>query len=879
MITPIALRLATRQWLARPLRPILCSLAIAAAVALIICVGVGMDSLRYTLSAAIGRALGVAEVHIRPSQGGTDARVPQSILDRVRTLPEVDFADGRLHSFASLTKGDDRLLYDVLGIDLDLDEKLRPKTFREGHTLSADPHIAENQILIDSQVADRLSIKLGDKVTYAENETTTHMLEVVGILARPNLDILSKATLYVSLPSLAKDMGISTEYNVIDIKLKESSGIEDFDQYAKTLGSTLGSTYEVSPGTTSKANLSEFTRTLRLLLLLLSTMSAFCSALIIGTTLSVGIQERIRQFGQLRCIGASRGQLALFLLGDGAVMLVIGEGLGLIFGFALSYALIAWFPNFFSAFQLSFVSLGIALFCGGLATLLGALIPIWQVSRISPMAAVTAVAHQTRPSRIFLAAAIGLSCLALQIILWNVFSTREYRFYTYVALGTPLVFVGWCLLAPAMLLFFERIAAQVLGRMLAVRPTLLRHAWSRTPWRAGAMIAALMIGVTLFTTIRARGQSLLASWTAPAHIPDIIAKKYLGGFTDVSLAALGNKHPQLRDIAPFDYFGVTLSDKLFQLGGFLQRGETTFIAVDPNAFTKMVELEYIQGDPATALKQLNDGRHLFVSREFYNVRKLGVGDHINLRGADGKPIEFTIAAVVTSTGVEMVQNFFDLRNSFSERATSSVLGSIADARQYFKLGDPTLFLANVTPETLQPAAMAKLHVDLTDDGLYPFSSVELKTSLIGLISKLINGLSVIGIGALCVASLGVTNMVIASVHAKRFEFGVLRSIGAGRAQLVRLVLAEVTLIGIVAGFLGAAAGLHFAFMASRVDLLLLGFPTNFLAVHPADVFVSILWFIAVAIALTTVLAWLASLAPAIKGVFAAQRTLLASGRT
>ena len=336
MNMPIALRLATRQWFARPLRPILCSLAIAASVALIVCVGVAMDSLRYTLSAAIGRALGVAEVHIRPSQSGTDARVPQAILDRVRALPEVDFAAGRLHSFAALTKGDDHLWYDVLGVDLNLDEKLRPKTFRTGHTFSANPQIAENQILIDSQVAEKLSLKVGDKIAYAENDASTRTLEVVGILARPNLELLSKPTLYVSLPSLAKDMGISGEYNVIDIKLKESSGIEDFDQYAKTLGATLGPMYEVSPGTTSKANLSQFTRTLRLLLLLLSTMSAFCSALIIGTTLSVGIQERVRQFGQLRCIGASRGQLALFLLGDGAVMLVIGETLGLILGFALS---------------------------------------------------------------------------------------------------------------------------------------------------------------------------------------------------------------------------------------------------------------------------------------------------------------------------------------------------------------------------------------------------------------------------------------------------------------------------------------------------------------------------------------------------------------
>ena len=54
MPAPIALRLATRQWAARPLRPILCSIAIAAAVALILCVGVAMDSLKHTIVSSIG---------------------------------------------------------------------------------------------------------------------------------------------------------------------------------------------------------------------------------------------------------------------------------------------------------------------------------------------------------------------------------------------------------------------------------------------------------------------------------------------------------------------------------------------------------------------------------------------------------------------------------------------------------------------------------------------------------------------------------------------------------------------------------------------------------------------------------------------------------
>jgi ABC-type lipoprotein release transport system permease subunit len=266
---PIALRLATRQWLARPLRPILCSLAIAAAVALIICVGVAMDSLRYTISTAIGQVLGVAEVHVRPGQRGTEARVPQEVLDRVRALPEVDFAGGRLHSFAVLTKGEERFWFDVLGIDPQSDERLRPKNYAQGRPLSKDPAQAEKEIVADGAVAEKLGVKLGDYVQYTQNEKTVRSLQLVGILKRPNLEMLAKPTLYVAFSSLVKDMAIPPEYVVLDLKLKDSAGIGDYDAYCKQLEKTLGPSVDVAPGTTSKAKLTELTRTLRLLLLLL----------------------------------------------------------------------------------------------------------------------------------------------------------------------------------------------------------------------------------------------------------------------------------------------------------------------------------------------------------------------------------------------------------------------------------------------------------------------------------------------------------------------------------------------------------------------------------------------------------------------------------
>src|SRR5689334_18360888 len=101
MPIPVAFRLAIRQWLARPLRPVLCSLAIAAAVGLIVCVGAGFDSLRYSLRQGIGQILGVADFYVRNSQKASGSRLPDEILARVRARPDVELASGRMQSHIS----------------------------------------------------------------------------------------------------------------------------------------------------------------------------------------------------------------------------------------------------------------------------------------------------------------------------------------------------------------------------------------------------------------------------------------------------------------------------------------------------------------------------------------------------------------------------------------------------------------------------------------------------------------------------------------------------------------------------------------------------------------------------------------------------------
>ena len=105
------------------------------------------------------------------------------------------------------------------------------------------------------------------------------------------------------------------------------------------------------------------------------------------------------------------------------------------------------------------------------------------------------------------------------------------------------------------------------------------------------------------------------------------------------------------------------------------------------------------------------------------------------------------------------------------------------------------------------------------------------------------------------------------------------SLTEGSSDGERRRIAEVTLIGLVAGVLGACAGLYYAAMAGAVEKMVVGIPNRYLAEDVGTMSWLIGGHLLVAVGLTTLLAWLAAVVPAARGACAAQRVLLAAGRS
>jgi putative ABC transport system permease protein len=130
----------------------------------------------------------------------------------------------------------------------------------------------------------------------------------------------------------------------------------------------------------------------RQLALILGTVSTVVAMLLVGTLLSITVNERLAELATLRALGVSRASVMRTVLLEGLVLVVLGGLAGMALGLVTARVLdriLTSFPGLPAAFSF-FVPRGAALLQAFLLTLvpgaLAALLPAWRAAR-APIAA------------------------------------------------------------------------------------------------------------------------------------------------------------------------------------------------------------------------------------------------------------------------------------------------------------------------------------------------------------------------------------------------------------------------------------------------------------------------------------------------------------
>jgi len=382
--------------------------------------------------------------------------------------------------------------------------------------------------------------------------------------------------------------------------------------------------------------------------------------------------------------------------------------------------------------------------------------------------------------------------------------------------------LGFFLLSPLFVWTVERVAGPIVAKLFHVRFALLRQQISASIWRAAGTASALMVGLAVLVVMQTQGRTMLGGWQLPTQFPDVFITAGLSGLAPKEQAEL-KKTPGIKEVMPIAIAAPGYgTGTMAILGAAVVPDATMFFGVDPDLAFKMMKLDFREGTPEEAARMLKMGRHVVVTEEFRQLKGLHVGDKLSLQTTHG-PRDFTIAGVVWSPGIDVMVSMFDLNEQFERRTAFSLFGSLEDAANDFGADHVSLFATNLETGIERKKLLEDLRNKLGAWNLSVGDVRQIKYQIVETFEKLLLLASTVAFAAMAVASLGVTNTIMASIRSRRWQFGVLRSIGVTRSGLMRLVLAEGVLIGAIGCTLGLTAGLLMSVNAKQLALVVLGY--------------------------------------------------------
>jgi putative ABC transport system permease protein len=227
-----------------------------------------------------------------------------------------------------------------------------------------------------------------------------------------------------------------------------------------------------------------------------------------------------------------------------------------------------------------------------------------------------------------------------------------------------------------------------------------------------------------------------------------------------------------------------------------------------------------------------------VSENFARQHHVRAGDRISLRGPHG-PVEVEVLGTVLDyscvrgTVVMDRQNYRRLFNDDlvdvfdvylrpgSEQARAKVAAALGAAPQApFPAGVPWPLLGQ-SPADQDPAAVRETINRRwgAQEALIVLTRDDLRQKIREMIRKIYSVGYAQEMVVVLVAALGVVTALSISVLQQRRQLGLLRAVGASRSQVLRTVLAEAALMGLVGSAIGLLFGIPLEWYALQVVLL------------------------------------------------------------
>jgi putative ABC transport system permease protein len=733
-------------------------------------------------------------VRLRGQTGpeGTGERFPDTVVGQVAAIDGVESAHGVVQGYAQFVDRDGEAIRKrgapTLGISWAQDGAAGPLRLvgRDSR-----PPSGPDEVAMDVDTARAHGFRVGDRVRVLLTGPARE-LRISGLFGfGDRVDLGAMTFAAFDLPTAQEAVGAPGEVDAVNV-------VGDPDVPVRALRDrvqrALGDRYEVLLAADAAADAGAAVRDILTLLtaalLAFAAVGVVIAALLVFNTFTIVVAQRARELGLLRVLGASRTQVVVAIVAEGLVVGLVASVLGLLLGVGVAIVLLGvvervGFDVPGGGVEVATRTVVVAIGVGVLVTAAAALWPALRASRDGPLEAL-ADTHPARrrsmTARVLVGSLVVLG--AIPVIAVGLDRTGDARRLTgdlaWVGAGALLVLAGAVILLAAA----AGPLAALLGRAgwrVGAAGVLARENAMRNPRRTAATASALVIGLTLVTSVAVFGSSTKASVRRAVDRgirADVILKaQQFAGFSP-AVAQRAATVPGVSAVSPFQFRKVRILTNV-----------ETVASADPAGLAGTVDLGLVAGS-VRALG--SDG--ILVQEDAARDYGLGVGDSVVVQMSRGY-FPLTVAGIYRQSDFTggLPISWIVPRDVYLEGFGTDEQDTLVYLRTR---GDPDAVIDEIRGALRKDFPNVDVlsrdgYRDEQERAIDRFLAVSLALLLLSEI----------------IAVLGIVNTLALSVFERTREIGLLRAVGMSREQVRVMIRREAVVIAAIGAVVGIVVGL------------------------------------------------------------------------
>ena len=735
---------------------------------------------------------------VKGSTNGSGVTIPESLLTKVRALPEVGAASGEVapaEANAGDIIGDDGkavAMESVVGSYDPANPGLSALELKTGEWAEGP-----EQVVIDAGTAAKEHYEIGDTVTVS-TRGDKHDYRLTGTVSFGGVDSLGFASIAAwDVKTAQRLLDREGRFDAISIVAKDGTSSAELARAVRPLvAGNLEVNESAEQAKEDSKELNKGLDMIRMFLLGFGGIALLVGAFVIFNTLSITVAQRTREFATLRTLGASRKQVMRSVVLEGLVIGLLASLIGLVLGFGIAKGMVALFsalgvdlPEASTVVATHTITVSILL--GTIITLIASILPAKRATRVPPIAAVRegSVLPASRMAGHSRNLGLGVVLASVAAISAGIFASGVSGAAVALLLGLGVLglFAGIALLATHLVKPLARVVGWPARRAGGVAGELAGANSVRNPGRAASTAAALMIGLTLVTVVAVLGSGLSAT-TRNAVSDQLHASYVIDGKQELPFRA--SEGDELAKLP-----GVKGASHVRSDTALVQGKENGITGIDPATIAHFYRFSWTKGSEQSLGKLGTDGA--LVTKSYAEDQSLELGSDVSLTTPAGDKRTLVVRGIYDPPAqkqllgdVSMTQRAFD--------------GTFRSPKNGYTFLDADEDAGAAIESATRGLSDAKFHTGAT----YPKDATKDMATMLAMLYVLL-GFSVV------VSLFGMVNTMVLSVFERTREIGMLRTIGMTRRQARRMIRHESVITALIGAALGLGLGLFLSGMITK----------------------------------------------------------------